>query len=183
MSSSPLSIPSLFFSSVAKPAWGRDTLCRFHPRAYRWVFTQDGGKSDAMTVCAAKRLVLKMCFSDFCLKLCMCALKFTPFHPQCVWVGVYVRVYLSVWSQAYTLAASAIQKLSPWGIMHEKKTSLGAHQFHRLNWTMGGVCVSVRFCGAAFRCILFQGSCFNKKHHLKGVVCVWLCVRGGFVTC
>lgn len=33
MSSSSLSIPSLFFSSVAKPAWGRDTLCRFHPLA------------------------------------------------------------------------------------------------------------------------------------------------------
>lgn len=33
MSSSLLFIPSLFFSSVAKPAWGRDTLCRFHPLA------------------------------------------------------------------------------------------------------------------------------------------------------
>lgn len=114
------------------------------------------------------------------LKLCISALKFPLIHPvgvcfnACVCVLMRVSVFTSAaWSQAYTVVSGSHhhQKLAPWGIMHEKKASLGAHQFHRLNWTPGGVCMSVCLCGAFIRWIFIQCSCFVTENSTDIGVC------------
>lgn len=104
--------------------------------------TAEEWQKDREWFCAIKWLFLR---NVSFLKLCICAIKFTLIPLLCV------CVYLLVWSRAYFLEATAFQKPSPWGIMHEQKASLGAHQFHRLNWRIAGVHVSVCLCHAFFR--------------------------------